>query len=138
MEKALERNMELFYNANAKIDVGGLHLGISDVASNVTLKKNDEEIKGNHPKLTGRLSRADYDQLSQTENRRSTQVDGTSGKGNKLIDVMSLDFGGQEVTVIHEKDIQQEENSMETQDDELVISGHRGSSPGRLLTTKGH
>ncbi len=64
MQNEIERNREYLYNAKAKIDVGGLHVGISDVASNVTLKKDDEEIKGEPKKLTGRLSRQDYDQLS--------------------------------------------------------------------------
>lgn len=64
MQNEIERNKEHLYKAKAEVDVGGLHVGISDVASNVTLKKDDEEIKGEHKKLTGRLSRQDYDHLS--------------------------------------------------------------------------
>ena len=51
---------------------------------------------------------------------------------------MSLDFGGQDVAVIQEKDIKFEENSFESDnEDDLVVSGFRAGSPGRVRKGKG-
>lgn len=39
--------------------------------------------------------------------------------------------------MIHEKDIKFEENSFESDDDDLVVSGFRAGSPGRVHKAKG-
>lgn len=128
MEFEIEKNMDRLYTANAKMPVGGLHQGITDVATNVTLIKDEVEIKGEQIKMTGRLSRQDYDKISMTETRKS-QFDAMSGIKN--MDIISCDIGYHEVGAIIERDQELEENSFE------LVSGHKGSSPGRLVTTKG-
>lgn len=47
-----------------KKDMGGLHHGISEVASYVTLIKEDKRVKGKQSKLSGRLSLQDYEMIS--------------------------------------------------------------------------
>jgi len=102
MEFEIENNMDRLYTTNAKMPVGGLHQGITDVATNVTLKKGDDvEIKGDQMKMTGRLSRQDYDKISLTETRKS-QFDAMSGIKN--MDIVSCDIGYHEVGAILEKD----------------------------------
>ena len=119
--------------------VAGLYQGIDEVASNVTLRKEDQKIVGPKDSFGGRLSLQEYEAISVAEDRRS-HYDGTSTNWNKK-DVLSMEAGGNEMMAIIEKDDLQEEASIEM----IEITGKRtrrggggyGGSPGRMRRAPG-
>ena len=82
--------------------IAGLYQGINEVASNVTLRKEDQKIVGPKDNFGGRLSLQEYEAISAAEDRRS-HFEGSSANWNKK-DVTSNDAGGHEMMAIIEKD----------------------------------
>ena len=54
-------------------EVSGLHQGISEVASNVSLVIDDKRIDGKETKVEGRLSYQDYEVISQASREKRNQ-----------------------------------------------------------------
>ena len=133
MEHEIENTQANLGAEKEAIDNGGLYQGIDEVASNVTYVKDEIKVVGNRQNFDGRLSIQEYEALSMTENRRSNQD--PMSVLNRNVDLLSMDFGGQEMKAILERDDIQEEASV----DLIQIRGKvtRGSSPGRLVRAPG-
>ena len=103
MESEMAESQALLQKRSMKKkEAGGLHLGISEVSSYVTLVKGDKRVKGKQSKVSGRLSFQDYEMISQNEDRRLRTDASQASSFMKHLDVLrqqeqqvkSVDVGG--------------------------------------------